>query len=105
MRREAGLDDLSASQYEVLELLAAGLSTCDIAGKLFISPITVRHHVQAILGTLRVHRRLDAVLAWIQRLNGVRAVPHSGGDFRSRSRQSRRAGSKPREARNPSRSN
>ena len=56
---------LSDRENEVLQLLASGLGTEEIADKLFIHPITVRNHVQSILKKLNVHRRLDAVLAWI----------------------------------------
>ena len=65
-RRLRGLRNLSPREREVLELLASGLGTVKVARRLLLSPITVRHHVQGILATLRVHRRLDAVLAWVE---------------------------------------
>lgn len=52
---------LTPRQLEVLEHLAEGKTTPEIAEFLCISPVTVRHHVQAILHRLRVHNRLSAV--------------------------------------------
>jgi hypothetical protein len=43
----------------VLELLALGATTNEIAAELTISPDTVRAHVQNILVKLQVHSRLD----------------------------------------------
>ena len=54
-------DGLTAREWQVLELLAQGLSTSAIAGTLTISPSTVRNHVQNILGKLGVHSRLEAI--------------------------------------------
>jgi DNA-binding CsgD family transcriptional regulator len=65
-----GLVELSPREREVLKLLTSGLGTAEIARRLIISPNTVRHHVQNILATLGVHRRLDAALAWVQTPRG-----------------------------------
>jgi DNA-binding CsgD family transcriptional regulator len=51
---------LTARELEVLELLAAGLRDADIAGRLFVSPRTVAHHVSAILRKLGVRSRSEA---------------------------------------------
>jgi len=48
---------------EVLDLLAEGMSTADIATKLWVSKATVRNHVQQIMERLDVHTRLAAVHA------------------------------------------
>lgn len=53
--------DLTRREVEVLELLAAGTPTRDIAERLVISPQTVRNHVQNILSKLHVHSKLEAV--------------------------------------------
>ncbi len=50
-------------EAEVLQLMADGKSTQEIADALFISVATVRHHVQSILRKLDVHSRLEAVAA------------------------------------------
>lgn len=48
-------------EREVLELLAAGKSTREMAEGLHVSPATVRTHVENILRKLDVHSRLEAV--------------------------------------------
>jgi LuxR family maltose regulon positive regulatory protein len=55
------LDPLSGREGEVLRLLAAGLSTSEIAAQLFITADTVRTHLKHIYGKLDVHSRLHAV--------------------------------------------
>jgi two-component system NarL family response regulator len=47
---------------EVLGLLAAGRSTRQMAEDLYVSPATVRTHVEHILGKLQAHSRLEAVV-------------------------------------------
>lgn len=54
---------MSGRETEVLSLLHEGLKTREIADRLHISPATVRNHIQRILGKLKVHSRLQAVLA------------------------------------------
>ena len=56
-------DDLGLSprQQEVLALLAEGMSTSEIAKALFISDVTVRTHVLAILRQLDLPDRAAAV--------------------------------------------
>jgi DNA-binding CsgD family transcriptional regulator len=62
-----GVDPLSAREDEVLRLLAAGLRDEAIAARLFISPITVRNHIQRIMQKMGAHRRIEAVLAFLQK--------------------------------------
>lgn len=52
---------LTNREREILDLFAEGLSTEALAGRLSISKVTVRNHVQRILAKLRVHSRLAAV--------------------------------------------
>jgi len=63
-RREV-LDDsspqLTSREWQVLELLARGLSTAEIAERLFVSKVTVRSHVAALLRKLDVPDREAAV--------------------------------------------
>lgn len=54
---------LTPRQREVLELLAHGRSTRQIAGDLKIAEETARNHVRLLLTELRVHTRLEAVVA------------------------------------------
>jgi DNA-binding NarL/FixJ family response regulator len=51
---------LTPREREVLSYLADGADNSVIAQELFISPETVRTHVQKILGKLNVHSRLEA---------------------------------------------
>lgn len=48
-------------EWEVLELLREGLSTAEIAQRLFIAEVTVRTHVSSILKKLRVPDREAAI--------------------------------------------
>ena len=57
-RRSAELTD---REWEVLELMRQGCSTEEIAARLFISPVTVRTHVSAILRKLHVPTREAAI--------------------------------------------
>jgi len=58
---------LTPRQTEVLALLERGRSTEQIAGELHLSVETVRNHIRAILRTLGVHSRLEAVAVSHQR--------------------------------------
>jgi ATP/maltotriose-dependent transcriptional regulator MalT len=51
---------LTPRQLDVLELLAAGLTNAQIAGRLFLSVRTVDHHVSSILTKLGVESRGNA---------------------------------------------
>jgi DNA-binding CsgD family transcriptional regulator len=53
---------LTERQFEVLQLLAAGKSTGQIADELNVSKTTVRNHIAHILARLEVHTRVQAVL-------------------------------------------
>jgi PAS domain S-box-containing protein len=53
---------LTSREKEILRCLAVGLSTAAIGKKLFISPVTVRNHIQSILHKLDVHSKLAAVV-------------------------------------------
>jgi DNA-binding NarL/FixJ family response regulator len=52
---------LTARELQVMQLIAEGLSNQAIAEQLFISPHTVRNHVQRIITKLGVHSKLEAV--------------------------------------------
>lgn len=58
---ESQASGLTTREWQVLQLLAQGLGTNEIAGTLTISPSTVRNHVQSVLGKLGVHSRLEAI--------------------------------------------
>lgn len=52
---------LTAREWEVLELLKQGLVTREIAARLFVSEVTVRRHVSGVLRKLGVSDRAAAV--------------------------------------------
>lgn len=54
-------EDLTSREWEVLDCLREGLSTSQIARRLFVSQVTVRRHTGSILRKLRVSSREEAV--------------------------------------------
>ena len=64
--------ELTSREWEVLELLDQRLSTAEIAGRLFLSEVTVRRHVSSIVAKLHVPDRkaIAALLRGVQNLNG-----------------------------------
>ncbi len=62
VRRERG-PRLTSREFEVLELLRMGLTTDDVAKRLFVSPVTVRWHVSSAVKKLRVTSREEAFRA------------------------------------------
>ena len=57
-----GSTQLTCRQHEILELVASGLSTKEIARELSLSIETVRNHLRRILHALGVHTRVEAVV-------------------------------------------
>jgi two-component system nitrate/nitrite response regulator NarL len=53
--------ELTEREAEILDLMSKGLSTQDIADRLFLAQVTVRTHIAAILKKLRVRDRKAAV--------------------------------------------
>jgi PAS domain S-box-containing protein len=64
---------LTPRQREILELIASGRSTSEIAKKLTLSTETVRNHVRSLLSELNVHTRLQAIA--VARRLGLLAPP------------------------------
>jgi DNA-binding NarL/FixJ family response regulator len=60
-QRSGPLAQLTDREWETLDLMRQGMSTQDIAQALFVSPVTVRTHVSAILRKLRVADRQSAI--------------------------------------------
>ncbi len=60
---------LTGRQFEVLQLMAEGCATDDLAARLYVSRNTVRTHVQQVFRKLGARSRLEAVA--IARRSGV----------------------------------
>jgi DNA-binding NarL/FixJ family response regulator len=54
-----GYDLLTAREQEIMGLLAEGMSTTQVADKLFISPKTVENHRHSIMKKLDLHSTID----------------------------------------------
>ena len=52
---------LTSREHEVVLLVAEGLTNADIARQLWISPGTVRRHLENVFAKLDVHTRTAAV--------------------------------------------
>ncbi len=53
--------ELTSREWEVLDFMCEGLSTDEIAARLFVSPATVRSHISGILKKLHVSNREEAI--------------------------------------------
>jgi DNA-binding NarL/FixJ family response regulator len=62
--RERGRASLTSREWEIMQLLRDGLSTEDVAARLFVSPGTVRVHVSNVVKKLKASDR-DAAIAMI----------------------------------------
>ncbi len=58
---ERGIVELSPREAEVLDLLRQGLTTSLIAQRLYVSPVTVRSHIAAVLKKLNAPNRAAAI--------------------------------------------
>jgi DNA-binding NarL/FixJ family response regulator len=59
--RTDGLAGLDARELEILELLVQGLTTSQVAARLFLAPKTIRNRVSDLVGKLGVGSREDAI--------------------------------------------
>ncbi len=58
---------LTEREKEILDLLSHGLMNKEVAARLFISPATVRTHIQHIYEKLQVNTRVEAVNMYLKR--------------------------------------
>ncbi len=61
-KRQVNPGGLTRREVEVLRLAARGLTTQEIADRLYISPKTADHHIQHIYGKIGVSTRAAAAL-------------------------------------------
>ena len=73
--RESPVHRLSLRERQVLSLLGQGWSNESIGSYLYISPHTVRTHVQNILEKLDIHSRLGAATFAMERADELPPVP------------------------------
>ena len=52
---------LSVREIEILEQLSRGMTNKAIAESLFISPFTVKRHIENIYQKLQAHNRIDLI--------------------------------------------
>ena len=72
---ESPVHRLSLRERQVLSLLGQGWNNESIGSYLYISPHTVRTHVQNILEKLDIHSRLEAATFAMERADELPAVP------------------------------
>jgi DNA-binding NarL/FixJ family response regulator len=62
---------LTPSEKKILKLIADGLTTKDIADKLFIAERTVEKHRSNIINKLNLDKKHNTLLIWAQRNKGI----------------------------------
>jgi DNA-binding CsgD family transcriptional regulator len=73
---------LTVREFEVAQLIAAGMTNAELASELAISPKTASAHVEHILAKLGVARRTE-IAAWTSTIVGA-PTPAAVGDARRR---------------------
>jgi DNA-binding NarL/FixJ family response regulator len=68
-----GPSNLTSREWEVLDCMSEGLTTAEIAKRLFLSEVTVRRHISSTLKKLQASSREDAVLIAKRRSRNLNA--------------------------------
>jgi DNA-binding NarL/FixJ family response regulator len=71
--QEASVEKLTEREREIVSLVGEGLKNKQIADRLFISEVTVRHHLTSIFEKLKVSDRLELLIFAYQK--GIVKVP------------------------------
>jgi DNA-binding CsgD family transcriptional regulator len=72
-RRDTGvLDRLTPQEFQIAQMLAAGATTREAAGRLFLSPKTVEYHLRSVYGKLGISSRAALAAAMAE---GVKLHP------------------------------
>lgn len=85
-KEASAVAQLTARQMEILQLIAQGFTNAAIAERLFISPKTTEHHINAIYRTLeidgysRYQPRVLAVLKYLEQSKFLHAPPKRATD-------------------------
>jgi two-component system, NarL family, nitrate/nitrite response regulator NarL len=56
------LDELTAREREILDLVSAGLSNAEVGERLFLAEKTVKHYMTAVLSKIGARSRVEAAL-------------------------------------------
>ena len=59
--RQPAIEPLSDREIEVLRAVSTGLSNAEAARRLYLSPYTVKKHLENIYGKLGVRNRTEAI--------------------------------------------
>ena len=70
------IDDLTAREREVLELVAQGFTNLEIGERLNLAEKTIKHYMTNILGKLHVRSRVEAALLAYRK--GLAELPEDG---------------------------
>jgi DNA-binding NarL/FixJ family response regulator len=70
-KKNPKIRDLTARRREVLEMVVEGLSNADIAGRLYLSESTIKHHLGAVYKELGVSNRTQAAKTMRAHAGGV----------------------------------
>lgn len=68
------MNTLTRRETEVINELSKGLYYKEIAGKIFISPETVKKHVKSIYRKLGVRNRVEATMKYTSTLNATETL-------------------------------
>ena len=63
-RDPSTLDDLTAQEVQIAQLVAEGRTNRDVAGVLFLSPRTIDYHLRNVFRKLGITSRTQLAASW-----------------------------------------